>query len=1349
MRYQPLVSSALRASRLWVLALLMFASLANAAIKSFNFSTTTLGSTTAGQSSGPFNPANGVTSISGASLTAGDVVIFDGVIANYNHTGGDNWGAIEFNGSGTPSGLTAATFGVLARTGSYLGLPCALWLSGVSSNLNGTAEINTNRVRIELYVSTTGSTANLGYLVKIDQGFSGVWTSSLSGTNLMLPNNTIPLQFGAYQAVVKIYPTPLTVSAPHNILVVTNQTGTLSVTPTTNALTAQQWQKNGIFIAGATNLTYTTPPVTLADDGAQFSIVVTNLLNPATVVTSSVAVLTVHGTPGIVTMSFPTTALASGVGPSSPANGAVSIAGSQLLAGDTVVLDATVANTTAVTGDNWGSFNLNQGGSFGLIGAKLGVLLRTGNSAGLTCDLYVNAVGPTHFTGTGEINTNRVVINLFPSQAGSTTNMGYLVQIDQGNSGSFTSSLSGTNLTFTGNAINLTFTAHNAGELYVQNQALTGIHLQLSHTNFVVGAPDPTAVTVDTVLASNVPPTFNPGFTYASSDPTVATVSGSGQLNTVGPGTATITLTVGIFSDSKTIMVTNNPGNLLAVRVVVTNQMLVNTTQSAAVRGDFVNVSDVNLLTYGSPTLTAANTNVLMAANSGVISAIAPGATFVNASYGGLTSANASITVTFPTNRFIFDTFSDGFWIITNAANGQPLTVNASGASQEIYTNGATDQQFELLYNYQNSTFRLRQRSSWLGVGSKNGGTTIGTGVTTVNYSAQNSQQWYFVDAGNGLYRIINKASNLELQTDNGNPANVTLAGAWTNTAQLWGFSYQTHFPKKGSAGYEGDYAQFGLNWAYNYNDNTGVSLPASVNFVPMIYANQTWEPLSDAQSRDAGWLAQPQPDYLLAYNEPDNATQSNTSTNAVVNQWPQIQALNVPIVSPAVQNTFDSWEYNFFSLIAGNSYRVDYTAAHEYVPPNASSLMGVLQSVYSTFGRPVWLTEFSPVDWGGTAGWTEDDDFNFLAEFMWLAEGNEWLKRYSIFPFSGTNPNPPYTSVTAGYRGNFFLADGASLTPYGELYSTWDGNTTLQTRTPYMIHSLGTSFRLTSTNAYSSPQPATIYTRDASAQWALLSSPTANQYYIISLKDGRRLRNNGGTPDLAPYGTTGNSVQWWMNGPDSKGYYYIDNLSASQSIRATGTAPAISFSMINDPAPSTATQWRLVKPYQPVAIVTVVPPSVVISYTSQSATLSWSGNSSFYNVYRSTNSGGGYIKIANLITNLTYSDSAVQNGIAYYYVITALNILGEESAYSNEVIARPASIIPQPISFNLINSGGQNGIQLNWPSDHIGWRLMANTNNLGNPSAWFAIPNSAATNQMWLPFDPAQTSAFFRLIYP
>ena len=787
-------------------------------------------------------------------------------------------------------------------------------------------------------------------------------------------------------------------------------------------------------------------------------------------------------------------------------------------------------------------------------------------------------------------------------------------------------------------------------------------------------------------------------------------------------------------------------GPLLSVAVSVTN-MTVNGTQLPVVNGKFANVQNVNLFGYGQPVVVSANTNIATVSAAGVITAIVPGTVNITASFGGFTNSSL-LTITFPTNRFIFDTFSDGFWAITNALNGQVMTVNANGASQELYTNGATDQQFELLYNYQNSTFRIRQHSSWLCLGTANGGTNAGTSVTTVNYSAAASQQWYLVDAGNGLYRIVNLASDLVLQTDNGNPANVTIAAAANSAVQLWGCSYQTHYPKKGTAAnpYQSPpySTELTTSWAYNYDDYVSGE-PASFDYVPMIYDAPAWETLGSAQGYDSGWLSQPQPAYLLCYNEPDNASQSNTSTNTAIANWPAFMALNVPLVGPGTQNTEDAWENSFYQMIAANNYRVDYASVHEYVPPNASSLISDCQSVYNAYGRPVWLTEFSPVDWSGNQGWTEDDDYNFLAEFMWLAEGNEWLKRYSIFPFSGTNPNPPYTSVTAGYRGNLFLADGVTLAPYGELYATWDGNTTLQTRTPYLIHNLGTSFRLTSTSTASTPQPATIYTRDSSAQWALVSSPTANQYYIISLKDGRRLRNNGGTPDLAPYGTTGTAVQWWMNGPDSKGYYYIDNLSASQSIRATGTAPAISFSMINDPAPSSATQWRLVKPYAPATIVAATPPSLAINYTSQSATLNWSGNGSFYNVYRSTTSGGSYTKIASLVTNATYLDNAVQNGRAYFYVVTAMNILGDESAYSNEVVARPASTTLVPVGYALLNGG----LQFNWPSDHAGWRLLMNTNSLGNAGAWVAVPNSAATNQLWLPFDPTQGSVFFRLVYP
>ncbi len=788
-----------------------------------------------------------------------------------------------------------------------------------------------------------------------------------------------------------------------------------------------------------------------------------------------------------------------------------------------------------------------------------------------------------------------------------------------------------------------------------------------------------------------------------------------------------------------------NTGTLSNIVILGPTNVPVNSTAQLALVGNFQNVSNAYLFAYGQPTLTSGNTSVLTVNSNGLITPLAPGQAYITAQFSPRITR---ILVTVPPPTYAFDTFGEAFWAITNAGNGQVLTVNANGASQEIYTNGGLDQQFALLYNYQNSTFRVLQHSDWQCIGMAGGGFTLGTGVATVNYSGQSSQQWYFVSVGNGLYRIVNAASDYALQTDNGNPANVTLQAPGTNTSQLWGFSYQTHWPKKGMAGYEGPpyQSEFQTAWAYNYNDNTAASEPSNFDFVPMV-DTEYWEPVSDLQDRDPGWLAQPLPACLLGYNEPDNPSTASTnpSTNDAIANWPSLMGLNVPLVGPAMQDEQDAWENSFYAMIAASGYRVDYSAVHLYVPPNSSSVISDLQSEYNAYGRPVWLTEFSPVDWSDCQCWSEDDDYNFLAEFMWMAESEPWLERYSIFPFSNTNPDSPW--VDNGFTGSVFMSDGQTLSPYGELYATWDGVTYLQTRTPYLIHNLGTSFRLTSTNSSSAPVPQDIYVRDASAQWALLPAAIQNQYYIISLKDGRRLCNNGGTPGLAPVGATNSTCQWWMNGPDSQGYYYVDNLSVSQSIEATGSPPAIAFGMINDPAPSSATEWRLIKPYQPVAIVTPVPPSVAIGYTSQTATLAWTGNGSFYNVYRSTNSGGSYTLIANDITSTNFVDGTLQNGTAYYYVVTSVDILGEESGYSAQVVAYPASTAIPSIGVNPVNNAGQSGIQINWAGDHTGWRLLMNTNGLSGTN-WFAIPSSDTTNQIWLPLVPAQ-NVFFQLVYP
>jgi hypothetical protein len=80
------------------------------------------------------------------------------------------------------------------------------------------------------------------------------------------------------------------------------------------------------------------------------------------------------------------------------------------------------------------------------------------------------------------------------------------------------------------------------------------------------------------------------------------------------------------------------------------------------------------------------------------------------------------------------------------------------------------------------------------------------------------------------------------------------------------------------------------------------------------------------------------------------------------------------------------------------------------------------------------------------------------------------------------------------------------------------------------------------------------------------------------------------------------------------------------------------------------------------------------VQTVSHSVTLSWTASTSTvsgYNVYRSTVSGGPYTKLnSTLVAVTTYADTAVQSGQTYFYVVTAVDSSGVESADSGEASA-------------------------------------------------------------------------------
>ena len=82
----------------------------------------------------------------------------------------------------------------------------------------------------------------------------------------------------------------------------------------------------------------------------------------------------------------------------------------------------------------------------------------------------------------------------------------------------------------------------------------------------------------------------------------------------------------------------------------------------------------------------------------------------------------------------------------------------------------------------------------------------------------------------------------------------------------------------------------------------------------------------------------------------------------------------------------------------------------------------------------------------------------------------------------------------------------------------------------------------------------------------------------------------------------------------------------------------------------------------------------------SHSVDLAWAASSGSgvvgYNIYRATKTGGPYTKInSSMNVDTTFTDSTVVAGTTYFYVVTAVDGSGTESAYSNEAKA----VVPSP----------------------------------------------------------------------
>jgi Glycosyl hydrolase catalytic core len=200
--------------------------------------------------------------------------------------------------------------------------------------------------------------------------------------------------------------------------------------------------------------------------------------------------------------------------------------------------------------------------------------------------------------------------------------------------------------------------------------------------------------------------------------------------------------------------------------------------------------------------------------------------------------------------------------------------------------------------------------------------------------------------------------------------------------------------------------AESGASWYYTWSASPGVSGPAGVQFVPMIWGAADVTASTLAQVKQEG-------DDLLGFNEPDMSSQSNMTPAQALSLWPQLMATGMQLGSPAVADdgaTPGGWLDQFMSGAAAHGYRVSFITLHWYGSDFAtaaavSQLESYLQAVYARYHLPIWLTEFALANFGGSpATPTPRQQAAFVKAATAMLQGLSFVQRYAWFGLEATS---------------------------------------------------------------------------------------------------------------------------------------------------------------------------------------------------------------------------------------------------------------------------------------------------------------------------------------------------------
>jgi len=214
------------------------------------------------------------------------------------------------------------------------------------------------------------------------------------------------------------------------------------------------------------------------------------------------------------------------------------------------------------------------------------------------------------------------------------------------------------------------------------------------------------------------------------------------------------------------------------------------------------------------------------------------------------------------------------------------------------------------------------------------------------------------------------------------------------------------------------------LSWYYNWYTTPCAGLPRHLQYEP-----QVWGDFSDL-GLDGLWAQGFRS--VMAFNEPDSATQADMPAARAAALWPRFTGTGLRLGSPVTAGPAQesAWFAEFMDAAGEN---VDFIVLHIYdSKASVSQALDIVDKTWQKYRKPIWIKELAVASFGADSPWGAGRGGSaavaaFMERLLGELDKRAYVERYAWYPFGTDDP----------YGGASALFDYATgeLTALGKVY--------------------------------------------------------------------------------------------------------------------------------------------------------------------------------------------------------------------------------------------------------------------------------------------------------------------------